>query len=312
MSCERTREHLADLVRGDAPGDVVAHAEGCADCRDVAAGAVAMRADLDAWRVPAPADDLVERALAGIAVAAFSSRGEVDLPPGAPTPAPSPEQATPAPEQGGRLIAFPGALPEAARPRRRSSVEILTSAALGVGDVAVPVAPTRRQLALRVVFQAAAALVLFGACTTFVAVFYPAVVHAVEQRRLHDCQERLREVAAAIARFRHERPDAPALRGPALRAALIDGGYLDASRLVCPGPRGQDLGQNSFVAELPAADADAPHVIPPARPVCWDRFGNHAEGFNVVYADGRVEVVPVEGLARWMGRGAADVATDDE
>lgn len=297
MSCERTREHLAELVRGDAPADVVAHADACAACCEVARGAQAMRADLDAWTVPAPAGDLVERALAGIALAAVrgpeATQDDVDLPPGAPGPAPA-----------GQVIAFPGPLPEVARPRRRSSVEILTSAALSVGEVASPVAPTRKQLVMRVVFQAAAALVLFGVSTTFVAVFYPAVVHAVEQRRLHDCQERLREVAAAIARYRQERPDAPALRGAALRAALVEGGYLDASALVCAGPRGADLGENSFVAELPPADPAQPTVIPPDRPVCWDRFGNHAEGFNVVYAGGRVEVVPVEGLARWMGREA--------
>ncbi len=295
MSCERTREHLAELVRGDAPADVVAHADACAACGQVARGARAMRADLDAWAAPAPPDDLVERALAGIALAAVASRGDdVDLPPGAPAPAP--------PE--GQVIPFPGALPEAARPRRRSSVEILTSAALGLGEVALPVAPTRRQLALRVVLQAAAALVLFGVSTTFVAVFYPAVVHAVEQRRVHDCQARLREVAAAIVRYRQERPDAPALRGAALRAALVEGGSLDRGALVCPGPRGADLAENSFVAELPPADPADPAVIPPGRPLCWDRFGNHAEGFNVVYAGGRVEVVPVEGLARWMGREA--------
>lgn len=289
MSCERTREHLAELVRGDAPKDVLAHAEACTACAEVAAGARTLRRELGAWSVPVPPDDLVERALAGIAVTAATG---VDLPPGAPAPA----------EPAGVVVPFPGPLPEAARPRRRSSVEILTSVALGVGGAPAPVAPTRRQLALRVVVQAAAALVLFGVSTTFVAVYYPAMVHAVEQRRLHDCQERLRVMARAIVRYRHERPDAPALRGAALRAALIEGGYLDVAELVCPGPRGADLRENSFVAELPPADEADPRTIPPNRPVCWDRFGNHAEGFNVVYADGRVEVVPVEGLARWMGR----------
>lgn len=287
MSCASVREHLPELVRGDAPPGLSEHAAACEACARVVEGALALRGDLDAWTVPPPREDLVERALAGMAVAALASPASptTDLPPGAPGPL-------------GELIPFPAA----ARPRRRSSVEILTSAALGGGGPVSPVPPTRGQLALRLVTQAAAALLLFGVCTTFVAVFYPAVVHAVEQRRLHDCQERLREVARAIARYRHERPDAPALRGPALRAALVEGGYLDASRLVCPGPRGHDLGQNSFVAELPAPDPADPARLPGGRPVCWDRFGNHAEGFNVVYADGRVEVVPVEGLARWMGR----------
>ncbi|MCO5166921.1 MAG: hypothetical protein M9894_11210 [Planctomycetes bacterium] len=289
MSCASVREHLPELVRGDAPPDVGAHAAGCEACARVVEGARALRGELDAWTVAPPRDDLVERALAGLAVAALArpAAGEaaVDLPPGAPGPA-------------GRLVPFP----EAARPRRRSSVEILTTTALGGGGAVSPIPPTRGQLALRLVTQAAAALLLFGVCTSFVAVFYPAMIHAVEERRLHDCQERLREVARAVVRYRHERPDAPALRGAALRAALVEGGYLDASRLVCPGPRGHDLGQNSFWAELPPPDPADPTRIPGGRPVCWDRFGNHAEGFNVVYADGRVEVVPVEDLARWMGR----------
>jgi hypothetical protein len=275
--CERTRESLAELVRGDALEAVRAHARACDACREVVDGAAAMKGELDGWRAPPPPADLVERTLAKLAVAAMAPA--VDLPPGAPAPE-------------GVVIPFPTM---AARPRRRSSVEILTSA-----PFAEPlVAPTRRQLAFRVVTQAAAALLLFGVCTTFVAVFYPAAVHAIEQRRMSECQERLRRVADALRRYRRDRPDAPALRGPALRLALTDGGYLREEDLVCAGPRGADLGTNSFVAELPAG------AVAAERPVCWDRFGNHAEGFNVVYGDGRIEVVAVEDLARWMRRGGS-------
>lgn len=286
--CARTREHLPELVRGDAPGDVRAHVAACDACRPLAGGASALSADLRAWTVPAPPDDLVARTLAGLALASVR---EASAPAGVVIPMPAP-------------MSQP--LPESARPRRRSSVEILTSAPLGLGSGVIPlVPPTRRQLALRVLSQAAAALLLFGVSTTFVAVFYPAMIHAVEQRRLGACQEQLRVVAAAIKRYRQERPDAPELRGAALRVALVEGGYLASAALVCPGPRGHDLGENSFVAELPPADPAHPETLPAGRPVCWDRFGNHAEGFNVVYGDGRVEVVPVDGLARWMQRGGA-------
>lgn len=275
-TCARTREHLAELVRGDAPEEVRAHATGCAACQALVSGGAAVRADLDAWTVPAPPDDLVERALARMALA--GGGGGDDLP--LPTPLPAPTS-----------------------PRRRTSVELLTSSALGVGADIIPlVPPTRRQLVVRLFVQAAAALVMFGVCTTFVAVFYPAVTHALEQRRLGACQEHLKKVGEAIRRYRQERPDAPPLRGAELRHALVEGGYLDPRHLECAGPRGRDLGANSFVAELPPADPAAPATLPPGRPVAWDRFGNHAEGFNVVYGDGRVEVVSVEGLARWMQR----------
>lgn len=290
--CARTREHLPELVRGDAPDDVRAHVAGCDACRPLALGAGALAADLGAWTVPAAPDDLVARTLAGLALVSMREGAREAAPAGIVTTAAS----------LGRVLPMPLPLPESARPRRRSSVEILTSAPLG--EVIPLVPPTRRQLALRVLVQAAAALLLFGVSTTFVAVFYPAMIHAVEQKRLGDCQERLRVVAAAMKRYRQERPDAPELRGSALRAALVQGGYVDAAALVCPGPRGHDLGENSFMAELPPADPARPDVLPAGRPVCWDRFGNHAEGFNVVYGDGRVEVVPVDGLARWMQRGA--------
>lgn len=277
MSCARTREHLPELVRGDAPADVTAHAASCAACQGLVAGAGALRADLDAWTAPPPPADLVERTLARLALA---PREDEPLP--LPLPRPAPDL----------------------RPRRRTSVEFLTSALGGGGEVIPLVPPTRRQLALRLFVQAAAAVVMFGVCTTFVAVFYPAVTHALEQRRLEACQAPLLRVHRAIARYREERPDAPPLRGVELRHALVEGGYLRPEDLVCPGPRGHDLGANSFVAELPPADPAAPAKLPPDRPIVWDRFGNHAEGFNVVYGDGRVDVVSVDGLARWMERRA--------
>jgi hypothetical protein len=259
--CARARDHLAELVRGDAlPDDLRAHVDACAACGALARGSAAMKGALDGWGVAPPADDLVERSLARLALAGASAEGE--------------GQAGP-------------------RPRRRSSVELLTSVPFAGGQV-VPFPPTRRQLALRVFTQAAAALLLFAASTSFVAVFYPAVVHAIDERHVHRCQERLQTLARAARAYAAEHPEARDLRGVALRQALVDGGYADPHDFVCPGPRGKDLGENSYVGAFGAGG-----------PVFWDRFGNHADGFNVVDLDGRVRCMAVDDLQAWLPRGEA-------
>ncbi len=265
--CDRLRDLGPDLVRDrpdDLPADLREHLPGCPACQALAEGAASLRADLDLWEAPAP-DDLVERTLARLAMAGA------------------------APQRG--------AEPAAPRQRRRrTSIELLTSGPLMEGLPAA--APPPRRLLLRLFAQAAAAAALFAVCTGFVVAYYPAVAQALEDRRVRRCQERLRTLQAAALRYRHERPDAPTLRGAELRKALIEGGYADLSSFVCPGHRGEALQERSYFGELPPGG----EALTVGQPLFWDRFGNHGEGFNVVYADGRLEIVTVDALASWYRR----------
>lgn len=270
--CTTVKDALGGLVRGGAlPEAQAAHVASCAACAALAEGAAVLRGGLDAWRAPPPPDDLIERTLARLAVA----RAEPE-----PEPAPIP-------------------LPIPAPRRRRSSVELLTSAPFDGGAV-IPFAPTRRQLWTRVVTQAAAAVVLFAASTAFVAAYYPAVTHAIDERRVLRCQDQLRRLAAAAVRYRREHPTGPELRGAALRGALVQGGYLDPHDLECPGPRGRDLRESSYMGVLPASPAATPGALPPDVPLFWDLFGNHADGFDVVHADGRVRLLGAVDLDAWL------------
>lgn len=269
--CTTVKDALGGLVRGDRLAEAeAAHLASCAACGALAEGAAALRGGLDAWRAPPPPDDLVERTLARLALASTQPAE----PEAIPLPIPAPK-------------------------RRRSSVELLTSAPFD-GGVVIPFAPTRRQLWTRVVTQAAAAVVLFAASTAFVAVYYPAVTHAIDERRVLRCQDQLRRLAAAAVRYRREHPTGPELRGAALRGALVHGGYLDPHDLECPGPRGRDLRESSYMGVLPASPAGAPGTLAPDVPLFWDLFGNHADGFDVVHADGRVRLLGAVDLDAWL------------
>jgi hypothetical protein len=277
-TCREVQDALGALVRGDRlPEAQAAHVAGCAACGALAEGSAAVRGGLDAWRAPPPPDDLIERTLARLALGEGLARAE---------PAP-------------RADVAPIPLPTPAPRRRRSSVELLTSAPFDGGAV-VPFAPTRRQLWARVFTQAAAAVALFAASTGFVAAYYPAVTHAIDERRVVRCQEQLRRLAAAAARYRQEHPAGPELRGAALRSALVTGGYVDPHDLVCPGPRGRDLRESSYMGVLPASPAGAPGTLAPDVPLFWDLFGNHADGFDVVHADGRVRLLGAVDLDAWL------------
>lgn len=265
--------------------------EECPECQAALAGAARLRGRLAEWPEPEAAEDLVERSLAAIALKA--ALAPVALAPGEGTPV-------------GELVPFPtpshdapkGELPKSEAPRRRTTViELFVTPPLS-GPVAA-VAPTRARLAFRFVLQAAAAVILFGVSSVFVAAYYPAVSHALEERDQAQCQARLRVLHAAAERYRKEHPEGPALVGFELRRELIQGGYTDESDFVCPSDRGQELGMRSYIGEIPAGIASATSGSHAERPLFWDRFGNHSSGFNLIRLDGRVSAVTEEGLTRW-------------
>jgi hypothetical protein len=279
--CERVRELAPDLAQ-DLPLELRQHAAECEDCAPLVEGARSLRADLDAWAAPEPPADLIERTLARLALAGASA---------APEPADTTPARTATAEAGGRVIPLPTPA------GRRSSVEILTSSTLP-GDYSDATQPlSRGRLMWRLTVQAAAAVVLVGVCTAFTSVYYPAVVHAWEDRDVDRCQERLRHLGQEVQRYREEHPNSPTLRGPELRRALIEGGYADVSDFECPSERGRELGSLSYLGHLPGSDEALPDEA--ERPVLWDRFGNHPYAFNVVYANGHVQTVDVNDLSRW-------------
>jgi len=267
--------------------------ESCPECQAALAGAGHLRARLEQWPAPEPADDLVERSLAAIALKAAMSAPEERAPVGEVTPFPTP---TPTPE----------AQPEGKAPRRRTTViELLVTPPLA-GPVG-PVAPTRGRLAFRFLVQAAAAVVLFGVSSLFVATYYPAVSHALEERDQVECQKRLRHLRAAGIRYRNEHPEGHSLVGFELRRELIRGGYADETDFVCPSERGQELGVRSYLGEIPAGSvAQTSSASRGERPVFWDRFGNHSSGFNLIRLDGRVSLVSEENLPRWRLQSSKD------
>jgi len=273
-SCAWVQEHAATVVRGDVPDELRGHLEACTTCQKVAAGAALLRADLDLLEAPEPPADLVANTLARLALAGRAPHVEVS-----------------GSEAGSRDLAPITPLPSR---RRRTSVEFLTSAPLETTNGP----PSPRRLLLRLCLQAAAALVLFGICTAFVVVYYPAVTYALEDGRLKNCQERLVRLQKAALRYRAEHPDSPELRDQALSKALVEGGYLDPLDLVCPGHRGKELQERSYLGKLPAGS----QALDPDRPIFWDRFGNHSTGYNAVFASGRVETVPVDDFAGWHSR----------
>lgn len=267
--------------------------ESCPECQAALAGAKHLRARLEEWPQPEPADDLIERSLAAIALKAALAPAEPEAPAAELIPFP-----TPAPE----TKAAPAASPA---PRRRTTViELLVTPPLA-GPVA-PVAPTRGRLAFRFVLQAAAAVILFGVSSIFVATYYPVVSHALEERDQIECQKRLRHLRKAALRYRAEHPEGGALVGFELRRELIRGGYADESDFVCPSERGHELGVRSYLGELPAATAPTSSEGKAERPVFWDRFGNHSSGFNLIRLDGSVSLVSEENLTRWRLQSSKD------
>lgn len=265
--CERIRDQLPELIRdGDdaLSGELRAHLTACEACRELRQGAVGLGAELGAWTLPAPPVDLVERTLASLALRAQDDAGE----------------ASPAAQEPPPPIPF-------AQVRRRSSVEILTSP-LGGMALSPATPPSRRQLLRQVLLQSAAAVVLFGISCVFVAAYYPVVVQAYGDRQHERCRERLARLGAAVQRYLREHPDADPerLRGSALRAALVEGGYADVEDFRCPA-QSTPLGYNGW---LPRGEGN---------PVVFmDQLGNHPDGLNVVYASGRTELVSLEALHR--------------
>lgn len=273
-TCERVRADAGELVRAEPPAELEAHARECGECAAVLAGARALRRDLDGWSAPAPAADLVERTLASLAVRSLAAGGE----------------------PRGEVVPFPAG----PATRRRSSVEILTEPP---GAITSPVAPTRRQLAWRVVVQSAAAALLATVCIGLGAAGYPVVVEALEEGRMERCQERLHRVQAALVAYRAGHPDAAHPSGPELRAALIQGGYLDETELLCPAH--QTPGASGYSLELPGVDE------PGDPPVAWDQFRHHPGGINVIYRSGRAELVRAADLGTWARR-LREPAGEDE
>lgn len=209
---------------------------------ELAAGARALRAELDAWADPEPPADLAQRTLARIALA--------------------------------------GASPAADEHEARGALEVLTTQ-----PFAATPGTKRRGLLVRLCVQALAACLLFGISASFTALVYPAVVHALEEGRLESCQSRLKHLARALHAYRQDHPDEEQPSNAALRRALIDGGYAEPADFVCPGAGGDLYGPESYVGTVLAESDD--------QPVYWDRFGNHPQGINVVYADARVELLDV-------------------
>ncbi|RMG09090.1 MAG: hypothetical protein D6731_20460 [Planctomycetota bacterium] len=257
--CARLRAAGAALVRGDLDGKALDHLDACPACRRLLQGARALRADLDAWRCPPPPPRLVDDALACLALAG-----------------------------GGAGGSFP---PE--RSRRRSSVDSLTTLLPGGGERAK--SSSRAGPWLRLCAQGAAAALLFVLCCAFVAVFYPAVTYALEERRLEACRERLARLARAALRYRAAHPTGDALHGAELRAALLEGGYAQPEDFVCPGAEGKRLGARSYVGRLPAGSSP----LPGDAVLFLDRFANHSGGCNLATADGRTRTLTPEALSRW-------------
>lgn len=283
---------LRDGLPADLAPELRAALEACPQCQAALAGAGALAARLALWAEPAPPADLIERTLAGLALANAGRQEDEHEP-----------------QEGaeGKLEVRKGGLEgdlqaetqvSSTRPRRRTTViEFLVSAPLSAPPAE---APSRARLALRFGIQAAAAVLLFGISSLFVALYYPAVSHALEERDQVRCQARLATLQQAARRYRSEHPQGPALVGFELRAELIRGGYANELDFVCPSHRGQELGQRSYVGELPAGVAE----LSSGRPLFWDRFGNHSSGFNLVRVDGRLDHVPEEGLTSWRLRQA--------
>ncbi|MGE0712943.1 MAG: hypothetical protein AB7N76_04100 [Planctomycetota bacterium] len=278
------REEWADaarLVRDGVPDQVGELDE---DLARAARGAARLGAELATWEAPAPPEDLIERTLARMALAGARPAGGAE---------------DPAPEKAGELISFPTPAPAA---RRSTVVEVLTSAPLADAPA---VAPTPRRLLLRVVLQSAAAVLFFALTSAFVAVYYPAITHALQERDLGRCQAQLRRLHAAAQRYREEHPAGPRLRGADLRRALIQGGYASERDFTCPSRRGQKLGARSYQGDLPAGVAAVGSGA--QHPLFWDTPSNHDTAFNVVRQSGRVQSVPVEDLGvLWRERGAEE------
>jgi hypothetical protein len=279
--CLEVRERAALAVRGDPDARLAAHAASCEACAKILAGAAALGRDLASWEAPEVPAGLTERTLARIRLADAMNaarEGSQRL------PAASAEAPPLTVHAGGA-------------PRRRRSVELLATWALPGPRPAelAPDAPPRERLGLRLAIQAAAAVFLFLACTTFTIKFYPVFAEALEESRSEACQARLKKLGVAIGRFRDEHPDAAKaaepLHGSALRDALVRGGYAKDEDFLCPAVRGAVPGTLCYFLTLGG----------PGRALACDHFGNHGHGtLNLVDENGRCRVLDGEHLGEWL------------
>ena len=174
--CRRTMTALVEAVGPQSDRELdeeaTAHAASCPQC-----GAAALRVretvdGLDAWTVPEPADDLVdrtlERALASLAAGPIDPLAE-ELEPAAVTPAPATVAAAPEPTEPDR--------PDGYVPVARPS-ELLTRR-FGTGErpaATVDSSPIRT-VVLRVLSQVIAASFIFILSGAFTVYFYPCLLY---------------------------------------------------------------------------------------------------------------------------------------
>jgi hypothetical protein len=270
-TCTVIQELAPELVRGRAlDGAHAEHAATCEACGRVLAGARALARDLATLEAPEPSSDLVARTLARVRLAAANA------------------QETPS-----TVVPL-----EPARPRRRTAAQLLEAWALP-GPAPRVAAPPER-VWLRISIQAAAAILIVFVCSLFTLEFYPAYVEALEERNVHECQDHLRVLETAIARFAKDHPETAAnrdepLQNLALRDALLKGGYAKEEDFLCPAVRGAKPGSLCYFLRLPDAKAKA---------VAWDRFGNHGGGtLNVVRSGGKPEHLDGSQLWSWVAEG---------
>jgi hypothetical protein len=147
---------------------------------------------------------------------------------------------------------------------------------------------------LRVLLQAAAAIVVFVVTTAFTIKFYPVFAQAFEESRVRACQERLRTIAGALVRFRAEHPECADFRGLRLKGALVEGGYAREEVFACPSVRDAPAGALCYFLRLPDERAGV-------RALAWDHFGNHgSHALNMVDEKGRPVLLEGEQLWAWL------------
>ncbi len=113
------------------------------------------------------------------------------------------------------------------------------------------------------------------------------------------CGENLRDVAAALARYRAAHDGAY----PARLADLVGAGLLKPNRIVCPAAEGRSAATYAYRPPAPGSQEDQPQVI------VWDsRPDNHAGGGWVLWRDGLAQWVGTAALARLSSQSPEPVA----
>lgn len=292
--CQVLQDALPELSRAGAAlsPEQDAHVAACPACARAVSGARALGERLGAWSAPDPAADLVARTLARIRLAEAMAPREPSqrlalLPGGAAPPPP------PAPVQG-----TPEVLDRAHR--RRSSVELLATWALPGPRPAVVEMP-KQKLGLRLAIQAAAAAVLVVVCAgagVAVSAAYPSFVEAWESQSVHRCQEKLARLGQALARYRREHPasEQDPSDPSSIRDALVRGGYARDEDFVCPATH-SPLGAVSYNLSFAAPNAPGRTIVG------YDHFRNHGTSINVLRADGRIENLDEDQLAKRLAAG---------